>query len=159
MVFGMWTCQFTNVCQMRILLRGCWALPCFPLPWTVDLQAPRNPKPIFQSHRFPRLFSKGFLNWKYKIAKCHSFLVSWLLGFIVSCFQFKVSKLQSFDDPILPAFSFHVFMKILIPYSRFSRICKTDLHEFRVPVCSNIFKVFDFPYHEIYLKKTCPKMS
>ena len=95
------------------------------------------------------------------------FLLSWLQGFLVSSYlRFFVTKFQRFKkfiecllediDPILPSVhtmlfdrcwshtqdfrtcQFHVFWKILIPYSRFAGNIKTDLEDFRAPVFSNI---------------------
>ena len=45
-----------------------------------------------------------------------------------------------------PRFPFHVFWKILIPYSRLSRIDKTDLKEFPARVFSkfSIVEIKDF---------------
>ena len=62
-------------------------------------------------------------------------LVAWLLCFKVSWFRgFLVPKLLGVKVSKIQTCSFHVFRKILIPYSRFSRKCKTDLHEFAVSV-------------------------
>ena len=43
-----------------------------------------------------------------------------------------------------PRFPFHVFQKILIPYSRFSRFDKTDLKNLSARVFPNIFEVWEF---------------
>ena len=48
--------------------------------------------------------------------------------------------------------TFRVFLKISIPYSRFSRKFETDLHDLSVPAFSDIFKTFDF-----YNFKNSPK--
>ena len=43
-----------------------------------------------------------------------------------------------------PTNAFHVFRKILIPYSRLQECIRQDLQDFSGPVFSTIYKVFDF---------------
>ena len=58
----------------------------------------------------------------------------------ISCFSFG-----KYMYPVFPKCSLHVFRQLLIPYSRFSRSFKTDLHELSVPVLPNIFTFFISP--------------
>ena len=94
----------------------------------------------------------------FSVSKCLGFLVSEFIGFNVYWFQSVVASwFQSFNDPILSknhsTFSgrfwsliqyfhknqFHVFSKILLSYSRFSRNFKMNLHDLSV---SAFFQTF-----------------
>ena len=64
------------------------------------------------------------------------FVVSKFIGLLVSkCLGFVASNFQSFKDSMIPYYQilFHVFRRILLPRPRFSRNCKTALHELSVP--------------------------
>ena len=63
----------------------------------------------------------------------------------ISCFWMDI-------DPTLPHFHFMFFCKILIPYSRFSIICRTDLQDCSAPAFSETPKESDFRNFEISKK-------
>ena len=82
------------------------------------------------------------------LKKYIGFLVSKLLGFKASWFQrFLAAKLQNLKDS--PNVNFMFSCQILIPYSRFSRICLTGRRYLSVYICSDIFKMFEFPKSDL----------
>ena len=97
----------------------------------------------------------GFL-----VSQFVGFVVSWFQSFLVSWFHwffgFKVSEIHTFHSMFferswfhVTSCPYHVFWKILIPYSRCSRTFKTDLHDCSVPIFSQTFKTIDFQNGDI----------
>ena len=120
---GFWVCWF-----LGFLVFG------FLVSWFRSFLVPE-----FLGSKVP--WSLGF--W---VSKFQSFLVSKFLGLFQS---FKVSKIQRSH---ITQFQFHVFWKMLIPYSRFPKQY-TDLYHVSVLAFSNNFKtnripqICDVPHH------------
>ena len=93
-----------------------------------------------------------FLGWS--VSWCWLFFVSKLLGFKVSTSQSIYNVLGNILVPYfhITNFLIHVFSKMLIPYARFSRIFKTDLHACSVPVFFKIDK------HDFHNSEICKKI-
>ena len=117
------------------------------------------------------------------------FLVSWYLGFMISWFlRFLVSWFQSvfvswfqsflaskflgirfswfrsllvslFQSSMIQYYPLHVFRKMLMSHSSFSRFIKTDFHDCSVPVFSEIVKSVDLPNFGIKLNSILQRRS
>ena len=71
--------------------------------------------------------------------------------------QFEIKTSAQVPSIGITKFTFlHIVWKILIPYSRFSSIYKTDLQYVSAHACSTIFKVLEFQHFEIFQNNMFP---